>query len=69
MLVSPVGCFLGGVILEKIGRRSGILLGQILYIVGWSLIAAADSAVMLICGRILDGIAVGIVASSAAVRR
>ena len=68
MLVSPLGCFLGGVLLEKIGRRSGVLLGQVVYIIGWTLIAAAQSSVMLICGRILDGIAVGIVSSAGAVR-
>ncbi|PSN44752.1 hypothetical protein C0J52_10736 [Blattella germanica] len=58
MLVSPLGCFLGGVLLEKIGRRSGVLLGQGVYIVGWTVIAAAQNSTMMICGRILDGIAI-----------
>ncbi|KAJ9597741.1 hypothetical protein L9F63_011349 [Diploptera punctata] len=67
MLVSPVGFFLGGMLLEKIGRRNGVLLGQLIYIVGWTLIATAQSAVMLICGRVFDGIGVGIIGSSGAI--
>lgn len=67
MFISPFGCLVGGVLIDKIGRRTGMIIGGLIFITGWAVIAAAVSPLMLICGRILDGLAVGIITSASSV--
>ena len=53
------GAPLAGWSVDFIGRKGTILFVSVPLVSGWMLIASANGAVMLFCGRILTGIALG----------
>lgn len=59
-LFATFGSILGGVMLEKLGRRWSIILGRIPFIPGFLLIFFACNVTMMMSGRTISGIGVGI---------
>eukprot|EP00049_Salpingoeca_infusionum_P022433 m.6721 g.6721 ORF g.6721 m.6721 type:complete len:509 (-) comp5184_c0_seq1:329-1855(-) len=53
------GAMAGGVVVDLIGRTYTLTLSSVLSVAGFLLISFANAFPMLICGRILGGIAVG----------
>ncbi|XP_069696073.1 facilitated trehalose transporter Tret1-like [Periplaneta americana] len=66
-IISPLGYMFGGIITDFWGRRKMIILGHVAYIVGWITIAAAQNVSTILAGRIIEGIAKGIVVTTGAV--
>ncbi|RZC37799.1 facilitated trehalose transporter Tret1 [Asbolus verrucosus] len=57
VLVVPLGAISGGFIMDAIGRLNTVKLATIPGVIGWILIAQANSVTMLIFGRLLTGLA------------
>lgn len=63
---TPVGCVLGGYLMDLLGRKMTLIITEVPTIVGWTLIALAPSLPMSILpwiyiGRILTGLGSGMV--------
>lgn len=56
---SFVGSLIAGVLSDKIGRKETILVSALFWVVGSTLMCAAQNVGMLIVGRIINGLAVG----------
>lgn len=67
VLAVPVGCLFAGVLMEWIGRLNAIKLSAIPCVIGWILIARAESIYELLAGRILTGLGSAIGTSPAIV--
>ncbi|XP_069700028.1 facilitated trehalose transporter Tret1-like [Periplaneta americana] len=61
---SPVGNIIGGCLADKLGRRKILRFALILYILGWSLLATAQSYQLIIATRLISGIARGMSADT-----
>ncbi|KAI0142225.1 high-affinity glucose transporter [Xylariaceae sp. FL1272] len=57
---SFVGALLSGFISDRFGRKTSIQIGALIWIVGSIIIAASVDVPMLIAGRIINGLSVGI---------
>jgi predicted MFS family arabinose efflux permease len=55
--------------MDAYGRKNTLLMSVLPLIVGWSSIALAQSHTMILLGRIICGIAVGLMAAPAQVER
>ncbi|PNF39483.1 hypothetical protein B7P43_G11053 [Cryptotermes secundus] len=55
------GSVLGGVIMERLGRRAAHQLVCVPYVLGWVLISLARNPAMLYVGRFLTGLCVGMI--------
>ncbi|KAJ3529501.1 hypothetical protein NM208_g9728 [Fusarium decemcellulare] len=55
------GCFMGGWVGDKIGRRGGVFIGTILGILGAALMAGSSNSDMFICARVIAGLGIGFV--------
>ena len=64
-----VGALFGGpvagIIIEKLGRKTGIMLSGLPFVAGWFLIAYTNNVYVLYLGRLLTGFACGIASLSA----
>jgi len=60
---SVIGSLMSGPISNRIGRRDAIFFGGLWWLVGTAVQASVTSVGMLICGRILNGVCVGITSS------
>jgi len=56
------GCWTGGFLADRFGRRTSVLLLFPIFFVGWLTIGFANSVNMLVAGRFLVGFCVGILA-------
>ncbi|XP_032675080.1 facilitated trehalose transporter Tret1-2 homolog [Odontomachus brunneus] len=56
------GCWTGGVLAERLGRKMSMLLSFPVFFVGWLIIGLAGSVETLVAGRLLIGYCVGILA-------
>ncbi|XP_012521444.1 facilitated trehalose transporter Tret1-like [Monomorium pharaonis] len=56
------GCWTGGFIVEKLGRKTSLLVLFPVYLVSWLIIGFANSVKVLIAGRLLCGYCVGVLA-------
>ncbi|XP_039311174.1 facilitated trehalose transporter Tret1-like [Solenopsis invicta] len=56
------GCWTGGFMAEKLGRKVSVMLLCPVFFVGWLIIGLANSVEVLIAGRLLCGYCVGILA-------
>uniref|UniRef100_A0A1B6LZB8 Major facilitator superfamily (MFS) profile domain-containing protein n=1 Tax=Graphocephala atropunctata TaxID=36148 RepID=A0A1B6LZB8_9HEMI len=69
-IASPVGCLLGGPLVDKLGRRRGLQVLNLPNIAGWLLLSLVpfpfQSIYPLIAGRILTGFAAGLATAAAA---
>jgi sugar porter (SP) family MFS transporter len=57
---SWLGAILSGILSDKLGRKKAIQIGAIIWCVGSIIVCASQNIGMLIVGRIVNGIAVGI---------
>ncbi|KAF3057940.1 High-affinity glucose transporter [Daldinia childiae] len=57
---SWLGALISGVLTDMFGRKTSIQIGAIIWIIGSIIICAAQNIPMLIVGRIINGISVGI---------
>jgi MFS family permease len=55
-------------IMDAYGRKSTLLMSVAPLIIGWSSIALAESHMMILAGRIICGIAVGLMSAPAQVK-
>ncbi|XP_050092330.1 facilitated trehalose transporter Tret1-2 homolog isoform X2 [Anopheles aquasalis] len=66
-LATPIGSFASGPIMDRWGRRPALLLAIIPLFAGWVLLATASSHVLLLLGRMVAGVSVGLIAAPAQV--
>lgn len=66
-LPMAVGCILGGFIMERYGRRAAHLVLNIPFIVGWTAIALASNLQLVLVGRFITGLSVGLLGPPASV--
>ena len=62
-----LGCPIGGWAIDKFGRKRTLLLCSVPFELGWLLISFAQNRAMLYAGRIITGLACGIVSVAAPV--
>ncbi|PNF26867.1 hypothetical protein B7P43_G16266 [Cryptotermes secundus] len=60
---TPVGSFVSGLMMDKWGRRRVLQLCVVPLTLGWVMIAVAQSHVVILTGRIMAGLAVGLSAA------
>uniref|UniRef100_A0A182NPD2 Major facilitator superfamily (MFS) profile domain-containing protein n=1 Tax=Anopheles dirus TaxID=7168 RepID=A0A182NPD2_9DIPT len=66
-LATPIGSFASGPIMDRWGRRPALLLAIVPLFSGWVLLATATSHFLLLLGRVVAGISVGLIAAPAQV--
>lgn len=66
-LPMAIGCIIGGIIMEKYGRKMAHLILNIPFVVGWIFIAAATNLTWILVGRFLTGFCVGLLGPPASV--
>jgi facilitated trehalose transporter len=66
-LSTPLGCILGGYLMDLLGRRTTLLLLEVPLIAGWLLIAFAGGVPQIYAGRLLVGLGSGLVGAPARV--
>ncbi|KAF4533429.1 hypothetical protein B566_EDAN001154 [Ephemera danica] len=66
-LSTPLGCVLGGYLMDLLGRRTTLLLLEVPLIAGWLLIALAGGVPQIYAGRLLVGLGSGLVGAPARV--
>ncbi|XP_018576515.1 facilitated trehalose transporter Tret1-2 homolog isoform X2 [Anoplophora glabripennis] len=66
-LPMATGCILGGVLIEKIGRKHTHMLTCLPTLLGWLLIAFACNTRMILGGRFITGLCVGILGAATSV--
>lgn len=59
-LPMALGCILGGILMERYGRRMAHIITCFPYIIGWACLALAVNIEMILVGRFLTGICVGL---------
>lgn len=66
-LPMAIGCIIGGIIMERYGRKMAHLILNIPFIVGWIIIAVATNITWILVGRFLTGFCVGLLGPPASV--
>lgn len=56
------GCWTGGIMAEKLGRKTSVLILFPIFFIGWLIIGLANNVETLIAGRLLTGYCVGVLA-------
>ena len=59
-LPMALGCILGGILMEKIGRKGTHMLTCVPCVLGWMVLYFANSIGMILAGRFLTGFCVGL---------
>ena len=57
---SWLGALFSGYLSDKLGRKSSIQVGAVIWCIGSILVCASQNIGMLIVGRIVNGISVGV---------
>ena len=65
---TPIGSFVSGFMMDKCGRRRVLQICVLPLILGWVLIAVAHSHFLILAGRVIAGLAVGLSAAPGQVR-
>ncbi|KAI1353770.1 general substrate transporter [Xylaria sp. FL0043] len=55
------GCFIGGWVGDKIGRKRGVLVGTLFGIIGAALMAGSQNSDMFIVARVIAGLGIGFI--------
>ncbi|XP_052899205.1 facilitated trehalose transporter Tret1-like [Anopheles moucheti] len=66
-LPMALGCILGGLLMERCGRKSAHLLLNISFAVGWCALSMAGSYPQILAGRFITGLSCGLVGPPASV--
>ncbi|XP_058458850.1 facilitated trehalose transporter Tret1 isoform X2 [Malaya genurostris] len=66
-LATPVGSFASGPIMDRWGRKPALLMAIVPLFCGWICLAMASSHFLILVGRIITGISVGLIAAPAQV--
>ncbi|XP_055596999.1 facilitated trehalose transporter Tret1 [Uranotaenia lowii] len=66
-LATPIGSFASGPIMDRWGRKPALLLAIVPLISGWIFLALASSHIIILTGRVVAGISVGLIAAPAQV--
>ena len=64
-----IGSCIGGWLIDKFGRKGSILMSAVPFELGWLLISFAKNHAMLYAGRIITGLACGVVSLAVPVSR
>lgn len=59
-IATPVGCLLGGPLVDHFGRRRGLQILNLPFLLGWLVIGIRPSLTGIYAGRILTGFASGL---------
>uniref|UniRef100_A0A1B6KCL1 Major facilitator superfamily (MFS) profile domain-containing protein n=2 Tax=Graphocephala atropunctata TaxID=36148 RepID=A0A1B6KCL1_9HEMI len=59
-IATPVGCLLSGHMVDRFGRRAGLLVISIPLVIGWLLIGLNPSLTRIYLGRIFTGVGTGL---------
>lgn len=59
-IATPVGCLLGGPLVDHFGRRRGLQILNLPFLLGWLVIGVRPSLTCIYAGRILTGFASGL---------
>ena len=65
---TPFGSFVSGFMMDKWGRRRVLQICVLPLILGWVIIAVAQTHVLILLGRVIAGVAVGLSAAPGQVR-
>lgn len=57
---SWLGALISGYVSDMLGRKKAIMLGCIIWVIGSAITCAAQNIAMLVVGRIINGLSVGI---------
>ncbi|XP_059621623.1 facilitated trehalose transporter Tret1-2 homolog isoform X2 [Phlebotomus argentipes] len=60
---TPVGSFASGPIMDILGRKTALLISILPLVGGWTCIALAQSHLLLLIGRVVCGVAVGLISA------
>ena len=60
---------LGSYLIDKFGRKATIMLCSVPFVIGWVTIAAAKSTLLLLLGRFITGVALGVISLTVPVRK
>lgn len=63
----PIGCILGGILMDKFGRKHAITYLNVPFVIGWILIPITHKLPVLLAGRFLLGICTGLLGPPSAV--
>ncbi|XP_058830422.1 facilitated trehalose transporter Tret1-like isoform X2 [Topomyia yanbarensis] len=66
-LATPVGSFASGPIMDRWGRKPALLLAIVPLLCGWICLATASSHFLILLGRVIAGMSVGLIAAPAQV--
>ena len=66
-LPMAVGCIIGGVLMEKYGRKVAHLILNVPFVMGWIAIALSQSLLTMLAGRFICGFCVGLLGPPATV--
>uniref|UniRef100_A0A023F846 Putative transporter major facilitator superfamily n=2 Tax=Triatoma infestans TaxID=30076 RepID=A0A023F846_TRIIF len=66
-IITPLGCLTSGPIIDRFGRRTGLLILNLPAFIGWICIAIKPSLTLIYIGRLLTGFACGISSTPATV--
>lgn len=66
-LPMSLGCLLGGILMERYGRKMSQLILCVPFVLGWILIAVANNIDFILVGRLLTGFSVGMLGPPASV--
>jgi facilitated trehalose transporter len=67
VVTAPLGALMGGFLMEAFGRLRTLQFGAVPCVIGWILIALAQSVPMILIGRLLAGLATALATSPAIV--
>jgi sugar porter (SP) family MFS transporter len=57
---SWLGALISGPLSDRLGRKTSIMIGCVIWLIGSTIICASQNVAMLVVGRIINGLAVGI---------
>lgn len=66
-LPMAIGCILSGILIEKFGRKTTQLITSIPLIIGWALIGYSWNIEMILIGRFITGLCVGLMGPACSV--
>ena len=57
---SWLGALISGFVTDLLGRKKAIMIGAVIWCIGCTIVSASQDVAMLIVGRIINGLCVGI---------